>query len=49
MPLLTNSSKAAPIAGVIDAMPAGSDEEREARVRRALWLFGLLPEFNVIY
>jgi uncharacterized protein (DUF1800 family) len=37
------------IAGVIDAMPAGSDGEREARVRRALWLFGLLPEFNVIY
>jgi uncharacterized protein (DUF1800 family) len=37
------------IAGVIDSMPGGSDAEREARVQRALSLFALLPEFNVLY
>lgn len=37
------------IAGVIDSMPSSSDADREARVKRALWLFCLLPEFNVIY
>jgi uncharacterized protein (DUF1800 family) len=39
----------AAIAAVIDAMPASNDAEREACVRRALWLFALLPEFNVLY
>jgi uncharacterized protein (DUF1800 family) len=37
------------ITGTIDAMPSGTPEEVEAKVRRALWLFGLLPEFNVLY
>jgi uncharacterized protein (DUF1800 family) len=45
---LTPANRTA-IADVIDAMPAGSEAEREARVQRALWLFGLLPEFNVLY
>ncbi len=37
------------IAGVVDAMPAGTEAQRKARVQRALWLFVLTPEFNVIY
>ncbi len=45
---LTSSNRAT-IKSVIDAMPSGSDAELEDRVERALWLFGLLPEFNVIY
>ncbi|MBT8041605.1 MAG: DUF1800 domain-containing protein, partial [Pontiella sp.] len=45
---LTTANRAT-IAGVIGAMPGGSDAELEARVRRALWLFALTPEFNVIY
>jgi uncharacterized protein (DUF1800 family) len=45
---LTSANRAT-IAGVIDSMPSGSDAELEARVQRALWLFALLPEFNVIY
>jgi uncharacterized protein (DUF1800 family) len=45
---LTAANRAT-IAGVIDAMPSGSDAELEDRVQRALWLFGLLPEFNVLY
>ncbi|MDF7824262.1 DUF1800 family protein [Pontiellaceae bacterium B12227] len=39
----------ATIATVIDAMPDGTEAERKARVQRALWLFALLPEFNVLY
>lgn len=37
------------IAGVIDAMPSGSDGELEARAQRAMWLISLTPEFNVLY
>jgi uncharacterized protein (DUF1800 family) len=45
---LTPANRAS-IAGVIDSMPSGSEAERKARAQRAMWLFGLLPEFNVIY
>ncbi|MCF7818328.1 MAG: DUF1800 domain-containing protein [Kiritimatiellales bacterium] len=45
---LTPANRAT-IAGVVDAMPGGSDADREARVKTALRLFALLPEFNVIY
>jgi hypothetical protein len=33
----------------LNSLPGTSDVEREARVKRALSLFSLLPEFNVIY
>ena len=45
---LTAANRTA-IANVIDAMPYGTDSELEERVKRALWLFALLPEFNIIY
>lgn len=45
---LTAANRAT-IATVIDAMPGGSEAERKARAQRALWLFGLLPEFNVLH
>ena len=37
------------VKAVIDAMPGGTEAEREDRVKRALWLFALTPEFNVLY
>ena len=37
------------IAAVIDGMPSGSDAELEARVQRAISLFAILPEFNVLF
>jgi hypothetical protein len=33
----------------IAAMPVSSQNDRLARVRRALSLFALLPEFNTLY
>ena len=33
----------------IDSISGDTDAQRLARARLALWLFGLLPEFNVIY
>ena len=39
----------ATIAGVIDAMPGTTEADRTARVQKALHLFSLLPEFNVLY
>jgi len=37
------------IGNLIDVMPSGNAAERKARVQRALSLFALLPEFNVLY
>jgi uncharacterized protein (DUF1800 family) len=34
---------------VIDLMPTTDEEDLEDRVKIALWLFSMLPEFNVIY
>lgn len=45
---LTPANRAT-IKAVIDAMPGWTDADRLERAQRALWLFGLLPEFNVIY
>lgn len=39
----------ATIISVIDNMPSTNNDERKARVQKALHLFSLLPEFNVIY
>jgi uncharacterized protein (DUF1800 family) len=45
---LTAANRAT-IKGVIDSMPTETTEERETLVRKAMYLFALLPEFNVIY
>lgn len=45
---LSTGNRAA-IAMVIDAMPATTQANLEARVQRALSLFSLLPEFNILY
>lgn len=37
------------LAGVIDAMPAANEADRTARAQTAIYLFSLLPEFNVLY
>ena len=37
------------IGNLIDVMPSGNAAERKDRVQRALSLFALLPEFNVLY
>ncbi|VGO12099.1 hypothetical protein PDESU_00649 [Pontiella desulfatans] len=43
------ASNRATLIGVVDAMPGGTEAERAERARRALWLFSMLPEFNVLY
>ena len=45
---LTPANRAT-IATVVDAMPSTNEAERKARAQRAMWLFALLPEFNVLY
>jgi len=45
---LTPANRAA-IFDAIDSMPDTSEDDLEERVKRALSLFSLLPEFNVLY
>ena len=45
---LTSSNRTT-LLDALNSLPGTSDAEREARVKRALSLFSLLPEFNVIY
>ena len=37
------------LVSIITAMPGSTSNNRKARAQKALYLFSLLPEFNVIY
>lgn len=44
-----SASNRTTIINAIDSLPSGTADQLKARVQTAIWLFAMLPEFNVLY